>query len=133
MKKIDNMKITECPECGSLASVKKRGLLAKIGIGGGLLVSLTGSALAMVGFLSFFTFGLITLGSLIMPMLIVFTLIFLPIYEILNYVTGYDVVCEKCGSKYHLSTKEFYEIKGKNDPIVRVIIIVIFCIVIISA
>lgn len=132
MKKLENMNMIECPQCGELANVKKKGLFAKLGAGGGLIALLTGTTLGMVGVLSFVTFGLITLGSLIVPALIAFALIFLPIYELISYVAGYDIECKECGSKYHLSTKEFYEMKGQKDPIVKVAIIIVVCILIIT-
>lgn len=132
MKKIENMNMIECPECGKLANVKKKGLFAKLGIGGGLIALLTSSVLGMIGVLSFVTFGLVTLGSLIGPALIVFVLMFLPVYELISYLAGYDVECKECGSKYNMSTKEFYEMKGKKDPIVKVVIIIVVCILIIT-
>lgn len=132
MKKIENMNTIECPECNKLANVKKRGLLAKLGIGGGIIALLTSSILGMLGILSFVTFGLITLGNLIVPAIVAFILIFLPIYELVSYISGYEVECKECGSKYSMSTKEFYEMKGEKDPIAKVIIIIVVCILIIT-
>ncbi|MDY5098797.1 MULTISPECIES: hypothetical protein [Clostridia] len=132
MRKIENMNTIECPECGKLANVKKKGLFAKLGIGGGLIALLASSTLGMVGILSFVTFGLVTLGSLVIPALIVFALMFLPIYELISYLAGYDIECRECGSKYNMSTKEFYEMKGKKDPIVKVVIIIVVCVLIIA-
>lgn len=132
MKKIENMKVIECPDCNNLVNVKKKGLLAKIGIGGGLIASLTSGVLGMAGIFSIVTLGFIGIGSLIIPAIIVFALMFLPIYVLLTYLAGYDIECGQCGAKYNMSTKEFYEIKGKKDPILRVIIIIVICVVIIA-
>ena len=132
MKKIENLKIIECPNCGEIATVKKNGLLAKIGIGGSIIASLAGSVFATAGILSVITLGFIGIGSLIIPVIMAFILMFLPVYILISYLVGYNVECKECGSKYKISTKEFYENKGKKDPLLKVIIIIVVCIIIIA-
>lgn len=132
MKKVENFKIIECPNCGEMAAVKKNGLLAKIGIGGSIVASLMGSVFATAGVLSIVTLGFIGIGSLIIPAIITFALMFLPMYILIDYLVGYSVECKECGAKYKISTKEFYEKKGKKDPIIKVIIVIAICIFIIA-
>lgn len=132
MKEISNMKMIECPNCGEIAKVKRNGLLTSIGLGGGLIASLTGSVITYVAAFSFLTLGFISIGAFIIPVLIVFSLFFCPIYSLIRYYAGYTIECNDCGTKYKISTKEFCELKKEKDPILRVVITFIICGLLIS-
>lgn len=127
MKEISNMKMLECPKCGEMAKVKRNGLLASIGLGGGLIASLTGSVITYAAAFSFLTLGFISVGALIIPALIVFSLFFCPIYSLIKYFAGYTIECIECGTKYKISTKEFCNLKKEKDPILKVVITFVVC------
>lgn len=132
MKEINNMKMIECPKCGEVAKVKRNGLLASVGLGGGLIASLTGSVITYVAAFSFLTLGFISVGSLIIPALIVFLLFFSPVYSLIRYYAGYTIECGECGAKYRMSTKEFCESKKEKDPMLKIVITFVVCGLLIS-
>lgn len=110
MKEVTNKKYIECPKCKSIhAEVKRNGLFAKIGIGGGLIASLIGSVTFSASVLSVLTFGLIGISAFIFPAIFTFLIIFVPIVLIINYIAGYTIECNDCHSIYKISSKEFSE------------------------
>lgn len=131
MKEISNMNIIECPKCGEMAKVKKNGLLASIGIGGGLIATLTGSVITYFVAFSFLTLGFFGLHFFIGIGLITFLLFFLPVYSLIRYFAGYTIECKECGAKYKMSTKEFCETKNKKDPLSKVAMTVFICVIMI--
>lgn len=127
MKEISNMKMVECPKCGEMGIVKKRGILAVIGLGGGLIASLTGSVITYTAVFSVLTLGFLGLSFFIGIGIVAFLLFFLPIYSLIKYYAGYTIECKECGAKYKISTKEFYEMKKEKDPIIKVVLTFIVC------
>ena len=110
MKEVINKKYIECPKCKSIhAEVKRNGLFAKIGIGGGLIASLVGSVTFSASVFSVLTFGLIGISAFIFPAIFTFLIIFVPIVLIINYIAGYTIECNDCHSIYKISSKEFSE------------------------
>lgn len=110
MREVTNKKYIECPKCKSIhAEVKRNGLFAKIGIGGGLIASLFGSLTFSASVFSVLTFGLIGISAFIFPTIIAFLIIFVPIVLIINYIAGYTIECNDCHSIYKISSKEFSE------------------------
>ncbi|MDZ4910280.1 hypothetical protein GNF68_14795 [Clostridium perfringens] len=110
MREVTNRKYIECPKCKSIhAEVKRNGLFAKIGIGGGLIASLVGSVTFSASVFSVLTFGLIGISVFIFPAIITFLIIFVPIVLIINYLAGYTIECNDCHSIYKISSKEFTE------------------------
>lgn len=131
MKEISNMNIIECPKCGEMAKVKKNGLLASIGLAGGLIATLTGSVMTYFVAFSFLTLGFLGLRFFIGIGLFTFLLLFLPIYSLIKYYAGYTIECSECGAKYKMSTKEFCEMKNKKDPLSKVAMTVFICVIMI--
>jgi len=110
MKEVINKKYIECPKCKSIhAEVKRNGLFAKIGIGGGLIASLVGSVTFSASVFSVLTFGLIGISAFIFPAVMAFLIIFVPIVFVINYIAGYTIECNDCHSIYKISSKEFSE------------------------
>lgn len=110
MREVTNKKYIECPKCKSIhAEVKRNGLFAKIGIGGGLIASLVGTVSFSASVFSILTFGLIGISAFIFPAIFTFLIIFVPIVLIINYIAGYTIECNDCHSIYKISSKEFSE------------------------
>ena len=108
-----------CPKCGEKANVTKGGKILKGGIGAYLgfsaISSLFTTAPIIALFFKVITFGLVgSISIMLLPMIMAFLIIFLPIYGIIQVVVGYDVDCPHCKSKFKLSNKAYFEIKDKE-------------------